>query len=502
MDGSLVQNTHYGFLSLIPTVITLAVAYFTKRVWLALFLGIFSGAAVYSFSWHGLVRFGEYIYISVTDIERLKIAFFVIMVAGLLEIISRTGANIKFGEYMGDLLKTRRKTRITAWFTGVLLFFDDYANLLITGASLRPVTDKHKISPAMLGYIADAVAIIASISFVSTWAAFEMSLLPENAGQSRSALFLSSLPYHLYTYMSIGLAFLVAFTGKWFSYNLDNGSGIVVKKHAIYDEAKARRRDIVIPIVVLIGSSFLGILIWGWFATPAEERGSLANILGNAPAITVLNLAVIIAFIVLIITLRKDNVLSIREIRTSFTLRMRHMAGTALIILLAKGLELCASDLGTGKFISGMIGSHLPPLFIPALMFLVAGLSTVVTGFSWSSMVLIMPIALQMAHESPVHASMIAAASIGAVISGSVAGAQLVPYSDTSIMTSAACGLQPVYHVKTQAIQIITAWVSAFSGFILFGFGLPWWLAVCIVFGVMSAVHWFFAGESVYPIKH
>ena len=115
---------------------------------------------------------------------------------------------------------------------------------------------------------------------------------------------------------------------------------------------------------------------------------------------------------------------------------------------------------------------------------------------------LIMPIALQMAHESPVHASMIAAASIGAVISGSVAGAQLVPYSDTSIMTSAACGLQPVYHVKTQAIQIITAWVSAFSGFILFGFGLPWWLAVCIVFGVMSAVHWFFAGESVYPIKH
>lgn len=495
------EHVHFGILSLIPTVITLSIAYITKRVWLALLLGVLSGAMVFSFSLQGIIRFAQYLFISFTDIERLKIAFFVVMVAILLEIIARTGANIKFGEYVGDLLKTRRKTRLTAWFTGVALFFDDYANLLITGASLRPVTDKHKISPSLLGYMADAVAIIASVSFISTWAAFEMSLLPDNPSVTRSDLFISSLPFHLYTYMSIGLAFFVAVSGRWFSYKLDNGSGIITEKVKIPNEDNARRRDIVIPIAILVGVSIIGILIWGWIATEPEKRGSFAEILGNAPAITVLNIAVIVAFFTLIWILRKDNVLSGKEIRSAFVARIRHMAGTLLIILLAKGLELCAHDLGTGVFISQLLGTSMPALFIPALMFCVTGLATIVTGFSWSSMVLMMPIALQLAQGTTEHTAMITAACIGAVISGSIAGAQLVPYSDTSIMTSTACGLQPVYHVKTQALQIVVAWGSALLGFVLLGFGLTLPVAAVISFVTMGVVHWLFAKESRYPLS-
>ena len=107
------------------------------------------------------------------------------------------------------------------------MFFDDYANALISGASMRPIADKNNISPALIAYMIDTIASVASIMLISTWAAFEASLMFESASminlnKTANQLFIGSLPYHFFTYLAIFLTLIVAYTGKWFGSRIDN----------------------------------------------------------------------------------------------------------------------------------------------------------------------------------------------------------------------------------------------------------------------------------------
>ncbi len=490
------MHANFGILSLIPTFITIIVAFATRKVYLALFLGVMSGAFALKTSFvAGFLKFFDYLYRSFTDVERLKITFFVMMVAGILEIVAFTGANIKFGEWIGSFLKSKKKARLTAFGLSSALFFDDYANVLIAGAAMRPVMDKHKISPAFLAYLSDSLATLASIMIISTWAAFEISLI-ENAttavdiAQKGSVIFFKTIPFYFYTFMNVFLVFLVSFSGKWFATKKDNGSGII-KKEPAKKELKARKRDMIIPLAILIIVAFFGMFVWGYIETPQNQRTGIIKILGNAPSIDVLNLAVVIAMISIVFLMKKDKILPLKTIGRAILIGMKGMITTGLVIILAKGLEYCASDLGTGYYITDLFKTILSVNFIPMFIFIVAGLITVASGFSWSSMALVMPIAVQMASSS--HSNVIIYASISAVISGAIFGAQLVPYSDKSIMTAAACGITPIYHIQTQLPQILIVGVVAILGYFLLGLQLPLYLIFIIMTILILLIHKIFA---------
>ncbi|HQG28310.1 MAG TPA: hypothetical protein PLY73_07105, partial [Candidatus Ozemobacteraceae bacterium] len=141
----------FGILSLIPVVVTILAAVMTHRVALALFLGIVAGAFTIK---HAAIGAGfsaclQYLKLSFTDVERLKIAFFIVLVGGLLEIISRSGAYERFSEAISVKLDSARKTRVATFLLSLCVFFDDYANVLICGASMRTMCPKHRISPAL-----------------------------------------------------------------------------------------------------------------------------------------------------------------------------------------------------------------------------------------------------------------------------------------------------------------------------------------------------------------
>jgi Na+/H+ antiporter NhaC len=491
------MHTNLGLLSLLPTFITILIAFTTRKVYLALFLGIMSGAFALKTSLiEGTLKFLEYLYKSFTDTERLKITFFVMMVAGILEIVAFTKANIKFGEWIGNFLKSKKRARLTAFGLSSALFFDDYANVLIAGAAMRPVMDKHKISPAFLAYLSDSLATLASIMIISTWAAFEISLI-ENATNSvhiaekGSIIFFKTIPFYFYTFMNVFLVFLVSYSGKWFATKKDNGSGII-KKESTQKELKARKRDMIIPLVILITVAFFGMFIWGYIETPQNQSISIITILGNAPSIDVLNLSVIIAMISIIILMKKDKILPLKTILKAITTGMKGMFTTGLVIILAKGLEFCASDLGTGYYITDLFKNILSANYIPMFIFIVAALITVASGFSWSSMALVMPIAVQMASS---HNTTIIYASVSAVISGAIFGAQLVPYSDKSIMTAAACGITPIYHIQTQLPQILLVGFIAIFAYFLLGLKIPIYIIFIIITTLLFFIHKFFSKE-------
>ena len=484
----------YGFLSLLPALVTIVIAIAFRRVAWALFFGVAAGGlAVAHFSpiagGRSIVHF---LYAAFADKERLEIALFILLVGGLLRIISVSGAYEQFARRLADYLTTPKKTRLAAWLLSFCLFFDDYSNVLITGASMRSISDRHHVSRAMLAYLIDVLAALSSVLVISTWVAFEISLMADAARplgieQSGISLFLASFPYHIYTFLAVFLTFLVAWSGRWFSHRLEISSGRSFKEPEIEGNG-ARSIHVIVPIATLILSGGIGLFLSGYLI--ARRSGgaiTITGILGNAPVMEVLLLATLLAICVSVVMLRRSDVLPAASIRNNFLRGMGTMICAGMVIILANGLARVSEELGTGTFISAGVSNMVSPALLPAFIYLIAMLITIATGFSWSSMAITMPIAYQMVFVQSGPA-MIPIVS-GAVICGAITGAQLVPYSDKTVMTAAACGISPLLHVKTQIPQVAVVAIISIGGYLALGLGYSLTEVYAGGIGIILAVH-------------
>jgi Na+/H+ antiporter NhaC len=491
----------FGILSLVPAFVTILAALLTRRVALSLFLGVLAGAFV--FAEYQLLDFFKhsfnYLKIAFTDWERLKIVLFILLIGGLLEIIAGSGAYTKFADTLSKKLNTPRRSRVSTWGLSMCLFFDDYANVLISGASMRKINMKNGVSPAMLAYIVDVVAIMASIMVISTWASFEGSVMAE-AGEtigkqgSVTDFFLASLPYHFYTFLAIFMAFLVAYTGKWFGYKADNITYKQKESNEVVN-GKSKLRHLLAPILTLLGFAIVALFSSGTYILIKEEQPiTLINILGSAPSIDILILSTILGTLVATGLLLKDRVIQTKTIATRFAKGIAGMIGVSLVIIFAKGLSEVSTDLGTGIFITDSISSYVTVAVLPMLIFIVSMLITVATGFSWSSMAIVMPIAFQLVTAE--SADYLIPVISGAVISGAVSGEHIIPFSEKAVMSAAACKITPVYHIKTQIFQSIAVFISASLGYLIYGLTQSWLLAMIAPLVILVILHYTLAKKN------
>ncbi len=493
--------THFGLISLLPAAVTILVAMIAQRIVPAIFLGIVAGSlgatgGVIDPAWE---KAKQYIFISFQDEERLKIALFVILMGALVEVIARSGAYLKMSEAFRRWLNSPRKGRLASIFLGALVFFDDYANLLISGTSMRGLGTALRVSPGLHGYLVDQMATIVSLMFISTWAAYEGSLMTGAAElvgikSTPTQMLVDSLPYHVFTILGIFLALVVAWEGRWFGAKLDAEPDKVVRSVSVVGMG-ARLRHGLLPLATLVG-----LTIWGVYSLAIEAQVKLGanatwvSLLAEVPTINILLLATLAGHVAALVVLVPSAVLTPFQYRKAIVEGCVHMLPAGLVIILAKGLSLVAGDLGTGAYITELLRGFAVPAVVPALVFVVSFLISVATGFSWSSMAIVMPVAYQMAMGVG-GTAMIPIVS-GAVVSGSIAGGMIVPYSDTTVMASAAFAIPPVYHAKTQMPQILVVSSVAVFGYVMLAMQLPTGFTYACCLTALYAVHSIWAQES------
>lgn len=490
----------FGLLSLVPAAVTIIVALLTRRVALALFLGIVGGAFVLAdyglWEWAKLMV--HYLWVSFSDPERLKIVLFIMLIGGLLEVLSQVGGYQRFAEWVSRGINNPRKSRLASWGLSMCLFFDDYANVLLSGGSMRNINIRNRVSPAMLAYMVDVIAIMASIMIVSTWSSFEGSTMVE-AGASvginkpMSVFFMESLPFHFYTFFAITLTLFVAYSGRWFGYRFDTepiAEATKAQEQNISPNVKVKH--VLVPILTLLGFAVSMLFIVGTYVLHTKgEAITLINILGSAPSIDILVVGSLIALSLAYYLLRKDKVAEKKQLASSFYNGISSMFGVGLVILFATGLSAVSDKLATGSYLTSLLSGFVTPEVLPVLIFLIAAAITVATGFSWSSMAIVMPIAYQMALANGLEHAIPAISA--AVITGAVSGEHMIPYSEKAVMSSAACKISPVYHVKTMYWQTLSAFGAAALGFYLFGIGSSPWLYYLAPIGLMVLLHLIFA---------
>ncbi|GJM20383.1 MAG: hypothetical protein DHS20C15_02980 [Planctomycetota bacterium] len=218
--------------ALIPPLIAIMVALLFRKTLLALFLGILTGAVLLQHlggaGWiaalfAGFVDvFAKYFKTELVDTFRVEIIGFVIALVAMVGVMSRAGGVRGLINLLVGFAKTVRSTLFVTWGMGLLIFFDDYANCLLVGNTMRPLTDRLRISREKLAYIVDSTAApIAGVSVLSTWIAYEVSTYEAHlpaAGISESAyaIFLRTIPYRYYCLFTLMFVFLTIFTRRDF----------------------------------------------------------------------------------------------------------------------------------------------------------------------------------------------------------------------------------------------------------------------------------------------
>ena len=506
----------WGFLTLLPPLLAIAIALISRQVIPSLVLGIYIGAVmIYGISfgalWFGLLDTIQ-VYIAQAivppdgDTGHVAIILFTLLMGGLIGIVYRNGGAFGIADRISVLASNRRRGQISTSGLGFAIFFSTYANSLVIGNTMRPVTDRLKISREKLAYIVDSTAApLAAIAVISTWIGFELGLIQTSVSgigfdEGAYAIFLQSIPYNFYPIWTLIFVIAIGATGRDFGPMLKaeqraSQEGKVLRDGADVDAnagedggdlqmkegAPRRAFNAVIPIGVLIGTVAVGLYVTG-------SGDNLRDIIGSADTGATLLWAGLLGVLVAVFLSVGQRILSLKETMDAWYGGLKSVLFVMIILTLAWALGNVAGDLKTANYLVSILGDALPPSVLPAILFVIAAAVSFAVGTSWGTMGILMPLAVPLVWTVLQNNDManpdnfyIMYATIGTVLAGSVWGDHCSPISDTTIISSVAAGSDHIDHVRTQIPYALTVGVAALLlGLIPSGFGVSPWITLPI----------------------
>jgi Na+/H+ antiporter NhaC len=513
-----------GWLSLFPPLIAILLALLFRQVLLSLIAGIWFGALVLNV-WDPfaatLRTLDQYIIDTVAgDADHVTILVFALLLGGMVGVMSRSGGTHGIVEAIRPLATTPRRGQLFTWLAGIIVFFDDYTSTLVVGNTMRPVTDRLRISREKLSYIVDSTgATIAVLAVISTWVSFEISLIGDALGgaapQATDArlgaqllegsrnpfnVFLHSIPYLFYPIFAVIFVGLTVLTGRDFGPMLTaeqraRATGYVLRPGAtpaaevtgtIMEPPPDRPRrwiNAALPVLAVIITALFGIYTTGR-AAAGENATSLRQIVGGAqPFLPLLWAAATGCFVAMLLAVA-SRALTLRQTIEAWVSGMRAVFLAVLILVLAWALGDVTESIGTGEYVAHLVGAALPLQVLPVLAFLVAAVITFATGTSWGSMTILFPVLVPLAVAMGGGVGFgagysIALGTISAIMAGAVFGDHCSPIADTTIISSMASACDHIDHVRTQLpYALVVALIAIAVGEIPTAFGVPPWVAL------------------------
>lgn len=512
-----------GWVTLIPPILAILLAILTREVVVSLFAGIWAGSLIVlglGFEEILLSALRSVDTVIVSELSKptnIMVILFTVLLGAMVGVMTKSGGTKGVVDSVAKLAKTPRSSLIATWLMGVLIFFDDYANCLIIGNTMRPVTDRYKVSREKLAYIVDSTAApVAAIAIISTWIVAEMGYIVSTGvitQQEMYSTFLAMIPYRFYCILTIFMVLVIAVSMRDFGPMLKAevraaSTGQVIRPEGrplvdaeLREETQAgdmsdRWQNAAVPVLALIGVTMLALYLTGKKAAPDETR--LFQIIGSADSYKSIIYGAL-AGLVLAVALP----LARRQMKPGKTMEAA-VAGAkamflALVILtLAWSIKKTCDEVSTGPWVVDQLGESMNLKWLPVIAFLLAAGISFATGTSWGTMAIMLPIVAPLAWNQPDMA--IRLASLAAVLDGAVFGDHVSPISDTTIMSSMSTSCDHIDHVKTQSpYGLVTAGAALLLGYGLVGLGLV--PALCLPIGAVAIVAVLFAVGKPVPVK-
>ncbi|MBQ7345841.1 MAG: Na+/H+ antiporter NhaC family protein [Oscillospiraceae bacterium] len=453
--------------ALVPPLVAICLALITKEVYSSLFIGILVGGLFYSgFHFEGMVMHTfEDGFISVlSDSYNMGILIFLVLLGALVAMMNKSGGSAAFGNWAARKIRKKKGAQLATIGMGVLIFIDDYFNCLTVGSVMRPVTDQHRVSRAKLAYLIDATAApVCIIAPISSWAAAVAGFVE---GEDGFSLFLRAIPFNYYALLTIvmmvGMVLMGIEFGSMARHEKEaEKDGIVTagEEAMVHVDARGTTLELIVPVVSLIVSCFLGMIYSGGFFSGAD----LVTAFSECDASIGLALGGFFAVIFTVVWYLVRRVLSFRELMECIPEGFKAMTSAILILALAWTLKAMTDSLGAAVYVEGLVkaGAGYMLNFLPAIIFLIGCVLSFATGTSWGTFGILIPIVVDAFADDP----QLMIIAISACMAGAVCGDHCSPISDTTIMASAGARCDHVAHVST---QLPYAWVCAGVSFVAY----------------------------------
>ncbi|MBP88749.1 MAG: hypothetical protein CMJ64_18895 [Planctomycetaceae bacterium] len=498
-----VDGSSYGTLSLLPPVVAIVLAIVTKRVTISLLAGIFIGALLVAsgnpFS-AVATTLETHLWASLSNADHLRVFVFTLLMGAMVGVMQQSGGMAAIVKGIAPLARTRCGGQLTVWLLGLIVFFDDYANSLLLGNTMRPVTDRLRISREKLAYLVDSTAApVSGLALVSTWVATEIGLV--QAGLATTVLaetadafsiFVATIPYRFYVLWALLFVPLVALLGRDFSAMLRAERNAIAAPEApnrspAADDRGMHWANAVIPVAAVVVVTVGLIVLTGQNALAEKDvtDASIMNIFGNGDSYLALVYGSLTGLLLAMLLANLVTRLGWQAIREAAAKGAQQVGGALVILWLAWALSGLTDlkYLGTGQYLGELLQSSLDVRLMPTVVFVLASAVAFSTGTSWGTMGILMPLvvptvvsmlAANSASVSPENPILVA--SIGSVLAGAIFGDHCSPISDTTVLSSQASGCNHVAHVRTQLPYALSVGaVSIICGTLPVGFGVPVW---------------------------
>jgi len=438
------------FLTLIPPMVAIVLAFMTKRVLLSLFVALISAEFLLAnfhlgdALWSALNRF-EQLFQEAWIVYAL---FFSLLVGSIMRLLEASGGIYGFIDYLThkrQVVKSPKSALFLGMFTGIVIFIESSLTALIVATVSKPFAHDYKISKEKIAYVCDTTSSpICSLMPINGWGVLLIGLLTTTIASlglkdvTAIEILFESILYNFYAFISLIVLAVVIYK----DINIFSMKTLTSHYEAKVErrESKHRVRDFLFPIVSLLVILFASLYFTGW-----DESTKSYNIMKGDGSKSLFIAVTVTMFLSYILYVTFGSMTDKLFVDTSWK-GIFDLAPVVAILLFAFTFSSVLKDLGTADYLGSLVNDNIALVLIPSLIFLLSAVMAFATGTSWGTFTIMIPIASATVDPTLLPLALI----VGAVVSGGVFGDHTSPISDTTILSSLAAEVDHMNHVKTQ----------------------------------------------------
>ena len=474
IDLALQEVATYGLASILPPLLAIGLAIYTRQVFLSLAAGIWLGHTIVA-GWNpaaGAASAIDGAIATLGDAGNARVIVFTFLIGALIATVEANGGMRGFVRWVEEArwVTNARRAQIMAWLVGLVIFIESNLTILVAGSVSRPLFDRFRISREKLAYIVDSTSAPVCILIpFNAWGALVLGILAEQQVGNPLGVFLVAIPLNLYAVSALLLAGFVAFR-NWDLGPMKKAEARTREGRLQWDHAVAladpeeiapppaegvalRPRNMLIPIAGMVVSMPAFMWITG--------DGSIAEGSGSTSVLWAVLVGVALAWL-LSLGQRSLNLEGLSRVGLKGA---GALTGMAVVLWLALTLGQVTRDLGTGVYVAGVVGDAVPLVALIPLVFIVTSGIAFATGSSWGTFAIMLAVAIPLANALGLPP----APFVAAVLSGGIFGDHCSPISDTTIIASLASATDHIEHVRTQIPYAVIAGGVATIGFAVVG---------------------------------
>jgi Na+/H+ antiporter NhaC len=515
--------------SIVPPLIAILLAFLTNRVMPSLTLAVLTAGfltqAQYLLqspaAWvKSLISAGSFVATTFTDMTNLWILAFIPVIFATIELMIASGSFMAIINWLLKWVKNQKSAQSMTALMGLICFIDDYSNAIVVGAAMRPITDRFKVSREKLAFIVDATsAPVAGLAIISTWISYEVGLFSATADKlgiqkDGFAMFFDALGFRFYCMLMLIFVFVHIWFGKEF------GPMKAAQKNALdnppeepaetkttentgldsdgYPQVRPRALCAIIPLAGLLAFHISGLWFSGHRFVPDDISHSALSFtywretIGNAQNTPrILASAGLFGFTLAVICNLTIAKMPLKAMLRPALRGIKKCLIPATILIMAWSLKNCCDSLRTDEFLAALLAEKLSPLWFPALVFIVASITSFSTGTSYGTMAILIPTAIPVAFQLDGQTyGLTTMICLGAVLDGAIFGDHCSPISDTTIISSISSSCNHIQHVRTQLpYSLFVAILALACGYIPAAMGLSHF--TCFGLGIVLMIAFF-----------